>query len=264
MVTDMKRYGPFLVALLAFVLLLSACGPAYPEVSEPVADPAGQKFNTWGKYLPMTLRTKSGGTVEAAVKATVELDFEEKESVLNQMKTDEFHKVESYLSDNGSWTLDRMDLVRIRLFVMPWDGADFTADEVLFTAFATTYKDGDIFGGGTYFGPIYNQKPRDEPLKGDSIKACGIAGGLSVEAGDGIAPHQYLCSPMVLTERPEGNYFETVIFALLPKAEERKGAVDYTYIVAFTDYDIDKDFFEMTFADIPTEGKYVWEIPLEG
>lgn len=253
----MKRYGSFLAAFLAFVLLLSACGPAYPEVGEPVADPAGQKFNTWDQYLPMTLKTKSGGTAEAAVKATVELDFEGKESVLNQMKADEIEKL---LSSDGSWTLDRMDLVRIRLFVMPWNGADFTADEVLFTGLATSYN-GEM-AGGISFGPLYHQKPRSNPLSGTTVG--GIDGGLTVEAGDGMIPFYYAAVPMVLTERPEGSYFETVIFALLPKAEERKGTVDYTYIVAFTDYDIDKEFFETTLADIPTEGKYVWEIPLKG
>ena len=69
--TFMKKY---LLAIMCTTFLVcffftSCSGEGVPEITEPVADPSGQKFNSWDQYLPLTLKTAEGEEAEIAVKA---------------------------------------------------------------------------------------------------------------------------------------------------------------------------------------------------
>ena len=70
-----KAWTLFWVLALATAVLLSGCGASFETVSAPEADPADQKFNTVGKFLPATLYSESGEELEAAVKVEVLHDF---------------------------------------------------------------------------------------------------------------------------------------------------------------------------------------------
>ena len=67
----MKRYSLVIIctAFLVCFLFASCGGEGVPEITEPVADPSGQKFNSWDQYLPLTLKTAEEEEAEIAVKA---------------------------------------------------------------------------------------------------------------------------------------------------------------------------------------------------
>ena len=65
-----------IVGILSLCLLFSACSGESTAslLDSPIADPAGQKYNTLNKSLPLTLIDPDGSTIEVAVQANVVAD----------------------------------------------------------------------------------------------------------------------------------------------------------------------------------------------
>ena len=248
----------FFVLALATAVLLSGCGASFETVSAPEADPADQKFNTVGKFLPATLYSESGEELEAAVKVEVLHDFPDKDKILEQILVDKEEWNPIYVSEG--WENDQMRLIRIRLLVMPWGDSDFKESRPDFTVFAGMYINGNGWGG-PIFGPekMEPQNPdspqlnRDTPSKLTDLSIAQTTG-MMVDLDDDFGPYAFYYSPVMLVNSDQP-YYETIICAYVPKEEY---AGDIKYMVAFTNEGSGQSFATLTFEDIPTEGKYVW------
>ena len=259
----MKKY---LLAIMCTTFLVcffftSCSGEGVPEITEPVADPSGQKFNSWDQYLPLTLKTAEGEKAEVAVKTLLDTDCKESDSIKEQLMTDERLSASMILAESSGWNSNMMRLVKIRLLIMPWEDTDFVKDKVLFTVYTGMYLNGNALGG-VCFGPTESPTPRTAPLSSTNLEGWQSCGGSATKGESEFEPFIYVYSPITLTE-PAGEkaYFETVIYALLPTAEYMEGKA--SYVIGVTDDDSSGDaFMSFTLEDVPTKGKLLWEIPM--
>lgn len=259
----MKRYSLVIIctAFLVCFLFASCGGEGAPEITEPVADPSGQKFNSWDQYLPLTLKTAGGEEVEVAVKTLFDTNCKESDSIKEQLMTDERLSASMILAESEGWNFDMMRLVKIRLFLMPWKDTDFVKDKVLFTVYTGMYINGNALGGAC-FGPIESPTSRTAPISSTDLEGWQSCGGAATKDESEFEPFVYVYSPMILTEPAGGKaYYETVIYALLPIAEHMEGKA--SYVIGVTDDDSSGDaFMSFTLEDVPTKGKLLWEIPM--
>ncbi len=155
----MKKYLSCIICIAVIICFMFSSCMGVPQVTEPIADPSDQKFNTWDQYLPITLKTESGNESRVAVKLVLETDNAEENKVRERLASDERLSAKMILDDSPGWNMDMMRLVKIRLLIMPWENSNFTEDKVLFTVYTGMYLNGNALGGAC-FGPIESEQVR--------------------------------------------------------------------------------------------------------